>query len=231
MNRFLVFLFVGFAAVCHGAGFEQGNESYAAGKYAEAAKAYETQVDRGDYTANLFYNLANADFRLGDRGRAILNYRRALLLDPSHAEAGSNLLFIRGGEIPGAASSAPWAWTASVSAWVGAVALAAGAVSRRRRPMAWSLAAVALLSAGGCVAAVQSWTHDATDAVAAIVLEDKARAFYAPADSSSVVTTLPAGDEVRILADRGAWLYLQLPNGARGWMPSAKLERLIPRQG
>lgn len=225
MNRLLLlFCLVAFAAVCPGAGFDQGNDLYAAGKYADAARAYETQVSQGDYSANLFYNLANADFRLGQRGKAILNYRRALLLDPSHSEAGSNLSFIRGGDIPGSASSAPWVWAASILGWVGVIALAA----RPRGRVAWALAAAAWLAAGGCVAAIRYWTDDAANAVAAIVLEDKTRAFYAPADTSSSVTTLTAGDEVRILADRGAWLYTQLPNGARAWMPAANLERLIP---
>lgn len=231
MNRLLLFLIVAAAAVGHGAGFDQGNDFYAAGRYAEAAKAYETEVSRGDYSANLFYNLANADFRLGQRGKAILNYRRARLLDPAHSEAGSNLSFIRGGDLAESASSTPWAWAAALAGWAGVIALATGAVSRRRRPMAWALAAVALLAAGGCVAAIVYWTSDATNAIAAVVLENKTRAFYAPADSSSVVTTLPAGDEVHILADRGAWLYTQLPNGARAWMPAAKLERLIPQRG
>ncbi len=219
------------APIGRGAGFNQGNDFYAAGKFAEAAKAYETQVGHGDYSANLFYNLANADFRLGQRGKAILNYRRALLLDPSHAEAGSNLSFIRGGENPAPVNSAAWTWTAAVAGWIGLVAAIAGAASRRRRPVAWTLAAASLLTFAGSVAAIVYWTNDEANAAAAIVLEDKTRAFYAPADTSSVVTTLPAGEEVRILADRGAWLYTQLPNGARAWMPAAGLERLIPRPG
>lgn len=231
MNRLLFFSLLTLAAVCHGAEFDQGNDLYAAGKYADAAKAYEAQISRGDYSANLFYNLANADFRLGERGRAILNYRRALLLDPAHSEAASNLSFIRGEDLPGSASSTPWAWAAAGAGWVGMAALATGALLRRRRRMAWALAGVALLTAGGCVAAIRYGTSDDANALAAIVLEDKTRAFYAPADSSSVVTTLPAGEEVHILADRGAWLYTQLPNGARAWMPAAKLERLIPRPG
>ena len=229
--RFLVLAICALASTGRGAGFDQGNDFYAAGQFADAVKAYETQVGHGDYSANLFYNLANADFRLGHRGKAILNYRRALLLDPSHAEAASNLSFIRGGENLVPSSSAAWTWAAAVAGWVGVVAASAGAASRRRRPMAWTLAAASLLTCAGCVAAIRCWTNDEANAAAAIVLDDKTRAFYAPADSSSVVMTLPAGEEVRILAVRGAWLYTQLPNGARAWMPAGGLQRLIPHPG
>ena len=53
-------------------------------------------MNRGSYSANLFYNLGGAYYRAGDRGRAILNYQRALLLEPSHAEAAANLGFVSG---------------------------------------------------------------------------------------------------------------------------------------
>ena len=45
----------------------------------------------GEWSANLFYDLGNAYFRHGDFGRAILNYDRALRLDPHHPEADANL--------------------------------------------------------------------------------------------------------------------------------------------
>ena len=70
-----------------GDGFAHGNQLYASGKFAEAAAAYESQVRRGADSANLFYNLGDAYQRVGNRGRAILNFQRALLLEPSHAEA------------------------------------------------------------------------------------------------------------------------------------------------
>ena len=43
-----------------------------------------------EYSADLFYNLGNAWFKLGDQGRAILNYERALVLNPRMEEARSN---------------------------------------------------------------------------------------------------------------------------------------------
>ena len=43
----------------------------------------------------LFYNLANAQYRLGNLGQAILNYERALALEPRHPEAAANLRLVR----------------------------------------------------------------------------------------------------------------------------------------
>jgi len=71
--------------------FAKANQEYAAGDFKAALEDYEELVRSGQDTPNLFYNLGNAYFRKNDFGRAILNYERALALDPHHPEAEANL--------------------------------------------------------------------------------------------------------------------------------------------
>src|SRR5712691_5328477 len=75
--------------------FAKANENYAAGHFQEAVNGYETLIRSGEWSANLFYNLGNAYFRVGDFGHAILNYERALALDRHHPEADANLRIVR----------------------------------------------------------------------------------------------------------------------------------------
>ena len=74
-----------------GTTWEAANAAYQHGKYEEAKVDYLQLAHTGQYSADLFYNLGNVWFKLGDPGRAILNYQRALLLNPGLVEAGSNL--------------------------------------------------------------------------------------------------------------------------------------------
>ena len=67
--------------------FEAANRAYEQGRFSEAKIGYEKLVEAGEWSANLFYNLGNADHRLGAPGRAILDYERALALDPEYAPA------------------------------------------------------------------------------------------------------------------------------------------------
>ncbi|MDQ6624878.1 MAG: tetratricopeptide repeat protein, partial [Verrucomicrobiota bacterium] len=76
-------------------GFAKGNEEYAAGKFREAIELYDGVVRDGQLSAALFYNLGNAWYRAEDLGRAILNYERALALQPRHPEALANLRLVR----------------------------------------------------------------------------------------------------------------------------------------
>src|SRR5260370_34174007 len=71
--------------------WEAANEAYQHGKYEEAEVDYLQLAGMRAYSADLCYNLGNAWFKLGDQGRAILNYERALVLNSRLEQARSNL--------------------------------------------------------------------------------------------------------------------------------------------
>src|ERR1017187_530030 len=66
------------------------NQLYDAGKFAEAAAAYEKIEPK---TAHVYYNLGNAWFRQDKRGLAILNYAQARRLAPRDPDILANLKF------------------------------------------------------------------------------------------------------------------------------------------
>jgi tetratricopeptide (TPR) repeat protein len=76
--------------------FLEGNALYADGEHEDAAERYARIVAGGFENADVYYNLANARFKSGEIAEAVLGYERALILDPSHADARSNLDFVRG---------------------------------------------------------------------------------------------------------------------------------------
>ena len=75
--------------------FNKANADYAAGHFPDAIMGYESLVKNRQWNPVLFYDLGNAYFRTGDFGRAILNYERALALDPAQPEARANLQLAR----------------------------------------------------------------------------------------------------------------------------------------
>lgn len=222
------------AAMNPGDGFAAGNTAYAAGKFADAASAYEGQVKRGAYSANLFFNLGDAYYRQGNRGRSILNYERALLLDPAHAEAAANLAFVRGvgkGAAPAHAASMATAlsWLTAAAGWLAVAGLVVGLSGRRWRAVGLALGVGGLLAGVAGAITIRSLDDGADRTARAVVVADSVPALYAPADNSKVVTNLTAGGEVRVLSDQGAWAYALLPDGTLAWVASEKIERVVPR--
>lgn len=71
--------------------WDQANTAYINANYAEAITLYEALLSEGLVSAKLYYNLANAYFKQGALGEAILYYHRALRLAPGNEDIRYNL--------------------------------------------------------------------------------------------------------------------------------------------
>lgn len=71
--------------------FSEANQQYQNKQFIEAIASYNKIVDNGYESPVLFYNLANAYFRINKIGYAILNYEKALKLAPGDEDIIYNL--------------------------------------------------------------------------------------------------------------------------------------------
>ena len=100
MRQIVLFLFLAVLPICIHAATHTDNKAsadslYAQCKYKEAADAYNAIITTKGEVADLYYNLGNCYYKLGDIPHAILNYERALLLDPSDEDTRANLTLAR----------------------------------------------------------------------------------------------------------------------------------------
>ena len=72
----------------------QGDSAYMRNDYASAIQIYENPLKKGE-AAEVYYNLGNSYYKADDIARAILNYERALLLEPGNADIRANLEIAR----------------------------------------------------------------------------------------------------------------------------------------
>jgi tetratricopeptide (TPR) repeat protein len=219
--------------------FAKANQDYSDGHFQQAADGYQNLANTGQRSANLFYNLGNAWFRLGNFGEAILNYERALALDPHHAEAAANLLLVRdearalelkrGGldRYIEAGTSTQYSITASIAFWFVVFCAARLFFARRRSAALVSLIILSIAVFAGAVFVLYSLETGRRGGALAIVTGKKIEARLATADNANSVLALPPGSEIKVLSQRGDWLYAALPNDLRGWIPatSAQLVR------
>jgi tetratricopeptide (TPR) repeat protein len=216
--------------------FDAANQLFDAGKFDEARQHYSALVERGEWSANLFYNLGNAEYRTGSPGRAMLAYERALVLDPAHSEARGNLKVLRGqanAKIPertwldmafGSFSLDAWVLLATISAWGIVFCIVVPLATRRPLPAALIFAMVLAVFAMAYGAAGAWYTSQ--DREAGIIVAKQVDARFEPADRAGLADVLPAGSRVRVLSERGAWTYCELPGKGRGWVPAASVQRV-----
>ena len=69
----------------------QAELSYSESKYDTAALIYQSILDGGYHSSELYYNLGNCYFKLNEIPSAILNYERALKFDPNNDNIQYNL--------------------------------------------------------------------------------------------------------------------------------------------
>ncbi len=75
--------------------FEQANTLYNEGKYAEAIDTYTTILETKNHSADLYFNLANAHYKLNNIAPSIYFYEKALQLAPDDADIINNMAFAK----------------------------------------------------------------------------------------------------------------------------------------
>jgi tetratricopeptide (TPR) repeat protein len=218
--------------------FAKANQAYTDAHYADAVTGYQELVRSGNWNATVFYNLGNAQYRLGDFGQAILNYERALALDPHHPEADANLrlardearaLELRKNWIERYASMVTvkqWSIAAAAGFWIALFMVVYFALARKRSAGGILLATLSAAICGASVFAIKTLDDGPGGRALAIVTGKNVTARVATADSAQTVLALPAGSEIKLLSERGDWIYAELPNDQHGWIPASAAERV-----
>lgn len=86
-----LFLKIGFAFNNHEtSAFNRASVYYEQANYDEAIRQYNSILESGWESGNLYYNLGNCYFKKGELGRAILNYEKARRLIPLDKDLESN---------------------------------------------------------------------------------------------------------------------------------------------
>ena len=72
----------------------EADSAYLNGNYSTAIELYENLLQKGE-SDELYYNLGNAYYKSDELAKAILNYERALLVNPGFSDAKANLKIAR----------------------------------------------------------------------------------------------------------------------------------------
>jgi tetratricopeptide (TPR) repeat protein len=218
--------------------FAKANQEYTQGKFKEAIDDYETLARSGQWSANLFYDLGNAYFRENDFGRAILNYERALALEPNHPETQANLRIVRDharalelqpgwtDRLVRFANVHQYTLAAAVAFWIGLFGFAALLFARQRTARMITISLLFLSLCALLIYALVSLDRGNRGKSLAIVTGSEVNARLATADNAGTVLALPPGSEIKVLSQRGDWVYAELPNSLRGWIPAKSLEHV-----
>ncbi|HLX95682.1 MAG TPA: hypothetical protein VKU37_08050 [Verrucomicrobiae bacterium] len=218
--------------------FNAANKLYAEGKFAAAAGAYEKILQSGAVSPALWFNYGNAEFKLGQLGRALAAYRHAELLAPRDDEVRANLDFVRRQvagpvwsesrwqEWLGTLTLNEWAWLAAGAFWLTFILLATRQIRPAWRPRLRGLTSgvvlLMILSGAGLGASVVIHYSKST----AVVIAAGATARSGPFAEAQDVFKVHDGAELAVSGRRGNWWQVSDGAGRIGWLPAKQVEIL-----
>lgn len=227
--------------------YNEGNRAYAAGDFEKAVSLYEKAAAAGAHNHLLYHNLGNAYFKQGNLGLAILNYERALKLDPGDEDTRFNLRFARTATVDQIEApertlvekafdaadrsvSLPTAVHLAVALYLLLCTCGLLAVVWRKRPGArnaalWAGAGVLLLCLiAAPVVAVK--VHRDVAVTSGVLLADQVEVRSGPGEKYTTVFTIHEGTLLHVIETRGAWAQVRIESGFAGWLPADSFEAI-----
>lgn len=222
--------------------WKKATDFYLQKQYDSAAHYYELVAAAHPQNAEVYYNLGNTYYRLNKIAPAILNYERALHIDPGHKDAQDNLAITQARishQIPVTEDIFFVSWWRSITAatladtWA-VVAficfISAIAIWWLRRYRGVGLA-VQLPGIFGffCACAVLLGLASASNVVSArkvVVFDNDTPLMNTQQTKGKPAALIPEGSTLRIMSDAGEWLEVRLPDGRTGWVQTAQVEKV-----
>lgn len=219
---------------------EAASAAYESGDYETASRDFETALASGEKSFGLYFNLAMSQRKEGQAGKAVLNLRRAILLEPRNVDARvalSDLERSKGIPMPASDWKAkfaehlpllPFLVCGFLVFWAGAFLGLFGAF--QSRGYGRLVVGVVMAAAGAAIfsAAYVSDPRFALRESAIVTSSEGVTLLKSPAERSEAVAKLPSGSMVRIVRTNGEWSYAKLPDGKSGWLLANGLTRLVP---
>lgn len=213
---------------------DAGQAAYAAGDFVGAIERWQAQVVAEGATAGRLAALGNAEWKLGRKGRAMVCWERALLLDPRNAVATAGIRHAQsagGVERPaltwaedyaGFLGANAWLVIATAAFWVALLGLLIPRLRQRelsewQAKMVVTAATIFLLSLPGL------WGGH-LHARRAVVRQTEVSLRLTPTARGEAIVGIAEGDVVRTDRPFNGYVRVTTADGKSGWLQAREIE-------
>ena len=226
--------------------FAKATQNYKNEQYNKAIEQWETILENGQHSSGLYYNIANAYYKLNQIGPSIYYYEKALALAPHDTQIKTNLRYAQNAKIDaivplpktffsrwytlliGQFTFDGWAVFAVVCSCLFSLLFLgyyfAGAEQKKRLFFSAAILSGSFFILTFTMASVSF--KEAQKNVFAIVFSQATDVKSAPKNNSDTVFVIHQGTKVQLLETDGLWSRIGIVNGVEGWMPSADFKKL-----
>ena len=216
--------------------------------YAESIKLYEAHIAKSksvnQESAQLYYNLGNAYFRDNQVAKAIVNYERALIINPGDSDIRHNLRFAKTRiedkidsadnlfinkwvrSLQNLYSANTWAIIGIVLFILFIVAIGVYMISLRlsMRKISFYVGIVLFFVVVITNVFAFQQKRKITNRSTAIVMSASVSIYTSPDAHSQELFRLHEGAKVKIKREEGRWIEIVIANGSVGWLQKMNVE-------
>ncbi len=226
--------------------FARANELYQSGEFEMAVSQYEKIEENNISSAELYYNLGGAYYKLGNIGKSILNYERALKLMPNDEDIIFNLSIAKLSAIDKIEAipelffssywssfkiifdSNTWGWFSILFIWIFGISLSMFIISHNSlvRKYSFLLSIFSIILFALSFLSGRTNLHSEENKTSAIVMSPSAYIKSSPDQTSTDLFILHEGTKVEISDKVAGWVNIRLEDGNKGWVKQESLERI-----
>ena len=228
--------------------YKEANRFYQKGDYQKAAEIYGQLIASGYENGNLYYNLGNTCYKLGQKGMAIFYYEKAKRLIPGDADLKANLAYVR--DKTGESVKGPWnyelgqflAYLATIDQMTVMssvlffillglliyIVLFPHKIKNEgggMKPFWWygllTVSAVFIITLSITILTIRE--HSVIKAVAT---SESANVLFEPNLAATLYYELKEGAVVNIVEEKDGWALIKRPDGKRGWVEKKNLAKI-----
>lgn len=226
--------------------FEEANRLYLEQKYNEAISKYESIINNGYESGELYFNLGNAYYKSGKIQYAILNYERAAKFIPNDDDLQFNLR-LANARLIDKVEAIPelfiYEWADALLTVFSlrtmlvliyilflltlisfSIFLFARTYEQKRYLLVAGIGFACFLIIGLANFTIQSYRESNTEY--AIIMSDVANIKSAPDKSGNDLFVIHRGLKVQVLDEVNAWKKIRLADGKVGWIRKQEIESI-----
>lgn len=250
MPKIFIILFVSITSVLHAQSAEdlflEANSQYNLGQYKKALVLYDSIVAKGLHSADLYFNKANAHYKLNQIAPSILNYEKALLLESDHNGALTNLPFAQNMTID-AIESLPqtgfsvfsdrliktfsvhgWAYLSLIAMFFGCLFFWLYYVvpfSIQKRIFFAGTLVMFIICVSSVSFAFRKQSQQNSQ-IEAIIFAQQVNFSAEPNMRSETLAQLHEGTKLVVIEQIEEWAHVRLANGSMGWVPIESIQQI-----
>ncbi len=248
----LSFFFIYILSISASPHLKKGREAYDQKEYKKAIQIWTTDlsIEENRYNADIYNNIGNAYFRMGELGEAILFYEKAFRLEPQNKIIAHNLTFSHSlkkayleenKSIPEKFLDFICYRTLPIPFFIFLfflfffcflITTGLSFFSKKRQLKKRSFY-IAVISFVICLFLTFIFTKmklQFTNSSEAIILKQQVLVKSSPNNESTTLATLYEGTKIKLKEQIGdtSWIAFELPNGVLGWIPKESIATIFP---